>query len=301
MATEQALSALHEAIRNDSFLNSASLEPLIVIKTLEAFEGKVPKALTALKNYAIWHKETLGHQSKRISIVHIHAFLLAGVFCFLPNVTGHDGRPITLYRAYKDRAGSIPKQHYANFCMWMSSYYLQEFGSINDSFFLNLDGFKFSCFRPSNYKVMADAQNGFPIKLTNATLVAFHASKTTKRVWDAIYKQLKDIEYTVHFIDKDQVSKFVDPAKVPVDFGGLVSLADSDANMEEFIRDQYAREGIRYEPIDVSEINWKTYKIPDVDLSVRPESAMSVSSNIDFDKIDAQVEAMGLGNEEHDA
>ncbi|KAI9347315.1 hypothetical protein BDR26DRAFT_916210 [Obelidium mucronatum] len=297
MAFEQALIVLQESISRDVLLRDANLEPHVVAKSLAFHQNDVSKTLKALTHYANWHKEILGHQSKRVSIAHIHAFLLTEIFTFLPHVKGPDGRPIIIFRGAKDTR-TIPKQHYAIFNMWYQLWVLRSNPDGNHHLFLDFDGYKFKHFRPSEYKMINETVACQPAPPTSSILYMCNASKSAIKLWDVIRRILKDIPYTTsHFIKREELANFMDASVVsqlPVDFGGLRSAEDTRADMEDFIREEYAREGLRYEPIDIKSINWKTYKVADVDLSVRPESAMSVASNVDFDQLDAQLEKLGL-------
>ncbi|KAI9347320.1 hypothetical protein BDR26DRAFT_855033 [Obelidium mucronatum] len=182
--------------------------------------------------------------------------------------------------------------------MWLF-YWSQKFDSSDHYLFIDFEGYKFKHFRPSEYKVLNESTACQPTPPAASTLFACNASKVAVKLWDAIRRILKDVPYpTSRFIKREEMSNFMDVAQIPVDFGGLRSMVDTRSDMEEFIREEYAREGLRYEPIDIKSINWKTYKIPDIDLTVRPESAMSISSNIDFDQIDAQLEKLGLDDSE---
>ncbi|KAI9347321.1 hypothetical protein BDR26DRAFT_892692 [Obelidium mucronatum] len=269
MSFEQALIVLQEIISEDAFLRDASFEPHIVSKSLAFHQNDVAKTLKALAHCANWHKETLGHQSKRVSIVHVHAFLLTDVSSILPCVKGPDGRPIIIIRCGKDDR-TIPKQHFGIFTMWYYLWMLRSNPDGNHNLLADFEGFKFKNFRPSEYKSINEAVACQPAPPTNST---FYAKSNEMRT-------------------------LMDVSQIPVDFGGLRSMEDTRADMEEFIREEYAREGLRYEPIDIATINWKTYKVPDVDLTVRPESAMSVASNVDFDQLDAQLEKLGLDDSE---
>ncbi|KAI9347316.1 hypothetical protein BDR26DRAFT_892687 [Obelidium mucronatum] len=298
MVFEQSLATLQECIENDVFLHDANLEPHIVAKSLAFHQNDVSQTLKALTNHAKWYKEVLGHQSKRVSIVHVHAFLLTGVFTILPYTKGPDGRPILLFRGAKDTR-AIPKQHHAIFTMWHHLWMLRDNADGNHHLFVDFQGYKFKHFRPSEYKLINEAVACEPAPPTNSTFYALNANKTAVRLWDAIRRIIKDIPYTTsHFIKSKELGTLMDVSKMPVDFGGLRSMQDTLADIKDFIRDEYVREGLRYEPIDVKSINWKTYKVPDVDLTVRPESAMSVASNVDFDQIDAQLEKLGLQDSE---
>ncbi|KAJ3006406.1 UNVERIFIED_CONTAM: hypothetical protein HDU68_004074 [Siphonaria sp. JEL0065] len=299
----KALTSLHEAINNDPLLKSANLEPHLIDKSLASHNNNVSMTTQALTNYAKWHKVTLGDASKRISIAHIHAFLLSGIYQPVPNTLDKHGNPVIIFRANKDRAGKIPKLHVANTIMFLNYKFLRENPTTRQTVLLDLNGYKLSTFRPSNYKAMLEANlsNGTP---WIPNFVHLNSSSGILKFYAAVKRISKDAPYEVHFIDPKEVGEFVDPRSLPQDFGGLLSAQDAAAGMEEFIKQEYAREGLRYQPIDVDSINWKTYKVLDLDIAVCSER-MSVDSNIsdvDFDKIDAQLQRisleLGLGSEE---
>ncbi|KAI9344060.1 hypothetical protein BDR26DRAFT_1006182 [Obelidium mucronatum] len=295
---ELSLADLQERIQKDSFLRDANFDPHTIANSLVYHKNDVAKTIKTLTNCAKWHQEILGHQSKRISIVHIHAFLLTEIVTFLPNAKGPDGTPILLLRTSKEQR-EIPKQHYANFNMWTHFRISRnDDGNHVHNLFVDLQGFNIKQFRPSQYKRTEEAVACNPYRSNDATLYVFNASKVTTRLWNTLLRIVKSASYPkVHFLKPEELSSFMDVSLIPSDFGGHRSLEDTRADMEAFIRSEYEREGLRYEPIDVTAIDWKTYKVPDVDLTVRPESAMSVASNIDFDEIDAQVEKLGLNND----
>ncbi|KAI9344058.1 hypothetical protein BDR26DRAFT_963575 [Obelidium mucronatum] len=287
-----------DLIAKDPFLRDTNLESFIVSKSLTFHKNDVPQTIKALTNFAKWHLETLGHQSKRISIAHVHAFLLAENYTLLPNTKGPDGRPILLARMFKDFR-KIPSQHMANFAMWGHYWFLRSFPDSEHHLFVEMEGFKLKLFRPSQFKRVEEVAACSTYPYTNSTMYIFNASQVTKRLWNVFQHMVKSIAYPrVHFIKPEELSNFMDISRIPTDFGGLRSMEDTRADMEEFIRSEYIREGLHYEPIDLSTIDWKTYKVPDVDISFRPESAMSVASNIDFDELDAQVEKSNDSSEE---
>ncbi|KAI9334247.1 hypothetical protein BDR26DRAFT_936998 [Obelidium mucronatum] len=231
-----------------------SFEPYIVTKSLAYHKNDVDATVKALTNCAKWHKEVFGHQSKRVSIVHVHAFLLVESSAIVPNAKDPEGRPIYLFRGTKDTR-AIPKQHFANYLMWFHFWLMQ-----------------LKHFRPSQYKLTDESVACRPIPSSAGTAYILNASKFTTKLWNTYIRMTKEF-------------------RIPVDFGGLRSLEDARADLEEFIQEEYAREGLRYEPIDIATIDWKTYKVPDLDLTLRPESAMSIASNVDFDQIDAQLDS----------
>ncbi|KAI9344059.1 hypothetical protein BDR26DRAFT_894111 [Obelidium mucronatum] len=291
---EQALADLQERIETDSFLCDANLESFIVSKSLAWHKNDVMQTIKALTNFAKWHLEVLGHQSKRLSIVHVHAFLLAEIDTILPLARGPDGRPIILVRAFKSLR-EMPTQHMANFSMWGHYWLLRSFPDSDHNLFVELQGFKLKLFRPSEYKRVEEANACSTCPPRDSTLYIFNASKVTTRLWTTLLRIVKSVAYPrVHFLKPEELSNFMDVSQIPTDFGGIRSMEDTRADMEQFIQSEYEREGLRYEPIDIATIDWKTYKIPDVDLTIRPESAMSVASNIDFDEIDTQIEKLGL-------
>ncbi|KAJ3025218.1 UNVERIFIED_CONTAM: hypothetical protein HDU68_007356 [Siphonaria sp. JEL0065] len=299
MSSNQILLLLQQAVNQDPFLRCANFEPYQLSKSLAYHENNVQATLKALKNYATWHKETLGHQRKRVSIVHVHAFLLANVSTFLPLNKAVDqlGNPIEIFRFNKD-FGIIPKHHYANLIMFTKDYHLRHRSNSEHSLFIEFEGTKFKNFRPSKYRLIGEASACALTPAKESTLYAFNTSKTALKLWGAVVKLAKHIPYKdIHFIKREELVQYMID-QIPTDFGGNRSMEEVQADMEEFIRSEYTREGLRYEPIDVKSIDWKTYKVPDVDFSIRPESAMSVASNIDFDEIDARIEALGLGSEE---
>ncbi|KAJ3023338.1 UNVERIFIED_CONTAM: hypothetical protein HDU68_008657 [Siphonaria sp. JEL0065] len=298
------LSFLQEAVNQDPFLVSAKLEPHLLVQSLKFHDNNVEATIKALTNYAIWYKENLGHQSKRVSIVHIHAFLLEGVYTILPNVTDNKGNAIVAFRAYKDTR-NIPKQYYATLSRWIHDWKTRSSGPdhthYDHSLFLDFDSYRFKTFRPSHYKLINEAIISGALQPKDSALYVFNASKTAIKVFNATNRVIyKDVTHNgIHFIKREELKQHMNVDMIPVDFGGNRSLEDAQADLEDFIRSEYIREGLRYEQIDIKNVDWKTYKVPDVDMSaIRPESAMTIASNIDFDEIDARIEALGLGAEE---
>ncbi|KAI9330639.1 hypothetical protein BDR26DRAFT_938790 [Obelidium mucronatum] len=297
MSFDHSLTTLQESIKQDAFLRDANFEPYIVTKSLAYHKNDVDATVKALTNCAKWHKEVFGHQSKRVSIVHVHAFLLMESSAIVPNAKDPEGRPIYLFRGTKDTR-AIPKQHFANYLMWFH-FWLMQSGHENGDFctLINLEGFKLKHFRPSQYKLTDESVACRPIPSSAGTAYILNASKFTTKLWNTYIRMTKSSGFSTHFIKPSELSNYMDVSQIPVDFGGLRSLEDARADLEEFIQEEYAREGLRYEPIDIATIDWKTYKVPDLDLSLRPESAMSIASNVDFDQIDAQLEKMGLNDD----
>ncbi|KAI9343956.1 hypothetical protein BDR26DRAFT_857862 [Obelidium mucronatum] len=270
---DQALATLQESIHRDAFLREANFESFIVASSLVNHKNNVAETIKALTNCAKWHEKILGHQSKRVSILHIHAFLLTEIDTFLPTAKDSEGRPIIVIRPGKI-SNAIPKQHYANFTMWSNFWLGRSFVDNNHSVFIDLEGFKLKQFRPSQYKCIEEASACCTSLPNDSTLYVLNASKTTTRLWNTILRIIKSVSYPkVHFIKPEELSNFMDVSQIPVDMGGLRSAEDTRADMEEFIREEYAREGLLYEPIDI-----KHYQLEDLQ-----ESAMSVASNVDFD------------------
>ncbi|KAI9343957.1 hypothetical protein BDR26DRAFT_857863 [Obelidium mucronatum] len=297
MAFDQDLVTLQESIDRDEFLRDANFESHIVMKSLAYHKHNVDATLKTLTNCAKWHKEVLGHQSKRVSIVHIHAFLLTESFTFLPTATDRNGRPIILFRGSKETR-SIPSQHLANFVMWFHFWAMRSNDNNKYNFLLSLEGFKLKQFRPSQLKRLDEANTCQTIQSADATVYVFNANRFVIKIWNTVLRVAKSAVFSkTHFIKPAELSTFMDVSNIPVDFGGLRSLEDTRADMEDFIREEYAREGLRYESIDIKTLNWKTYKVPDMDLTLRPDSVMSIASNVDFDQIDAQLEKMGLNDD----
>ncbi|KAI9343973.1 hypothetical protein BDR26DRAFT_857914, partial [Obelidium mucronatum] len=183
--------------------------------------------------------------------------------------------------------------------MWAYFWMMREGSSTGDfCMLIDMEGVKLKHFRPSLYKRLDEAKACQPTHSTDSIAYIFNASKVTIKFWNAFLRIAKNAGFAkTHFIKSTELSSLMDVSLIPVDFGGLRLREYARADMEEFIREEYAREGLRYEPIDISTINWKTYKVPDVDLTLRPETAMSIASNMDFDEIDAQFEKMGLNDD----
>ncbi|KAI9343965.1 hypothetical protein BDR26DRAFT_857893 [Obelidium mucronatum] len=298
MSFDQALTTLQESIAQDAFLQAANFEPYIITKSLAYHKNNIDATLKALTKCAKWHKEYLGHQSKRVSIVHVHAFLLMEIATFVPHAKDPEGRPIYLFYGFKDTR-SVPKQFHATFNMWNHFRILRSADHDNDNYTLvvNLEGSKLKNFRPSQYKRLDEANACQPLQSTDTTLYVVNASKFTEKLVNASLRIMKSMGPSkLHFIKPAELSNHLDVSLIPVDFGGRRSLGDARVDMEDFIREEYAREGLRYEAIDVGTINWKSYKVPDLDLTIRPDTAMSIASNMDFDQLDAQLEKMGLND-----
>ncbi|KAI9337257.1 hypothetical protein BDR26DRAFT_864045 [Obelidium mucronatum] len=251
MSFEQALANLQESIEKDAFLRDADFEEYIIARSLAFHKNDVHETLKALTNCAKWHKEILGHQSKRVSIVHIHAFLLVGVLTFLPTAKDNNGRPLMLFRIARD-SRAIPKQHYGNFSMWFHFWNLRQCHEKNEqetNYNLLVDalGFKLKNFRPSEFKCIDEATSCRTVKTDVSAVFIFNASKAAVRLWTAVMKIIKSVVYSnTHFLKPAELSNFItETSQIPVDFGGLRSMEDTHADMEEFIQQEYAREGLR--------------------------------------------------------
>ncbi|KAJ3337193.1 hypothetical protein HDU83_008905 [Entophlyctis luteolus] len=82
---------------------------------------------------------------------------------------------------------------------------------------------------------------------------------------------------TVRFTNGPEIFDYVDPAILPIDYGGTMTNEKSRLKID-FIR---------------RHVNWKTYRDPQKRLVIRPESAISVKT-VDSDIIDAELEALGI-------
>ncbi|KAJ3208819.1 hypothetical protein HDU83_007880 [Entophlyctis luteolus] len=285
------IDVLYTKIRSNPFLVSAKLEDSLVEYTMQILEDNVDSAFKILTNFAHWHNENLGHPAARVSIVHVHAYYLTKMYFALPSLRARNGGIVALRRANLDRFGGVPKQFAALMVMFMF-YRISYPERIQDAMDIsNTQNFRFINLRMTMYKAINDAAASVPSKKT-LPIIFHNSGPFFVKSFNAIKKFIPDFELFV-FTKGDELFEYVEPAMLPVDFGGKVTEEQLDADIEEFIRRQYAVEGLEYTPIDVNSINWKTYRPSGVDFTVRPESAISVKS-IDYDTIDAQLEALGF-------
>ncbi|KAJ3393465.1 hypothetical protein HDU84_001956 [Entophlyctis sp. JEL0112] len=159
----------------------------------------------------------------------------------------------------------------------------------------NNENLRFVNLRLTLYKAVNDVGACIPHKKSDPVLYHNSGSFYVKS-FTAIKKFVPDFQSSV-FTNSEDILKYVDPSMLPMDFGGTVTEEQLEADIEDFIKRQYAIEGLTYSPIDIKNINWKTYRPSGMDFSVRPESAISVKS-IDYDAIDAELEAQGYKEED---
>ena len=111
---DELLSQLHSEVVNDPFLRDAELSESLLKRTIWAKLHATPGTLVSgsggavdwepckklLKSFASWHLRHLGSSSARISIVHVHAFLLSGIFQ-VSNLSSHvTSRTVAWTRSY---------------------------------------------------------------------------------------------------------------------------------------------------------------------------------------------------------
>ncbi|KAJ3389237.1 hypothetical protein HDU84_008975 [Entophlyctis sp. JEL0112] len=289
MAT--ARESLCDKIRSDPFLVSAKLEDDLIDYTLHALDNDVAQSLKVLTNFANWHKENLGHPSARVSIVHVHAYYLAKLYVAIPTLVSRAGGYVGFRKLNAERMGGVPKQFAVFMVMFVFYRILLPAMQFKVMDILIVEKFRFINMRLTMYKALNDVVACIPVKKGNPFI--FHnAEPVFVKSFTAVRKFVPDFDNNV-FTKGDELFNYIDPAMTPVELGGTVTEEQLDADIEDFIIRQYAVEGLRYSPIDIKNINWKTYRPPGMDFVVRPESAISAKS-IDYDAVDAELELQGF-------
>ncbi|KAJ3378679.1 hypothetical protein HDU84_007391 [Entophlyctis sp. JEL0112] len=291
MAT--ARERLQSIIAGDAFLVSAKLEDNLIDHTLHCCDNHVAESVKVLTNFAHWHIENLGHPAARVSITHVHAYYLMKLFFSLPQMVSGKGDHFIVHRFSSDR-GVVPKQ-FAAFMLMFIFYRIRLPGRFHRGMTLvQAQNFQLVNMRLSTLKALNDAgaaKRPTPVVIFNAGIFFMKSFKAMKRF-------LPDYDL-FRFVHGEEIFEYAESSVLPTDFGGTVTEQQLDADIEDFIIQQYALEGLRYSPISLSDINWKTYRPPGMDFMVRPESAISARS-IDFDAIGAALAKFGYAPENAD-
>ncbi|KAI8612051.1 CRAL-TRIO domain-containing protein [Chytriomyces sp. MP71] len=134
-----SLAQLKTQVASNASTADANLSEGLLKRALWAKHNDVKASERLLGAYSDWHTRTLGSPSMRLSIVHVHAFLLTGILEVLPNVKDRDGLPIVYMRPNSYLPGVIPWQHVVNALV-----YLLEFLTTTDETAAKY-GFTFIC------------------------------------------------------------------------------------------------------------------------------------------------------------
>ncbi|KAJ3196716.1 hypothetical protein HDU82_001682, partial [Entophlyctis luteolus] len=243
------------------------------------------------QNFAHWHNEYLNDPAAGVSIVHVHAYYLTDPSYGLPHWVARDGSALILNTAHKGRIGGIPKQFGAFMTMFHLYRILLPARQPKWTLVNYVDRFRFVNLRLSLVKSANDTAASKP-NVKESTIIFHNASPFFKTSYKAIKRHMPDFN-TVRFTNGSEIFDYVDPAMVPIEYGGTMTDEQIKNDVEDFIRRQYEVEGLRYTPIDIKSVNWKTYRVPGMDFVIRPESAISVKT-VDYDAIDAELEALGI-------
>ncbi|KAJ3379880.1 hypothetical protein HDU84_006337 [Entophlyctis sp. JEL0112] len=282
------------AIAADAFLTSAKLEDNLIRLTLTTYGDDVRRSLKVLTNFAHWHAENLNDPAARVSILHVHAFFLTKMYYGLPHLVARDGRFLAFRSLNADRIGGIPKQFSAFMAMFL--FYRAQLPAMDLRWvdLSNVENFKVMNLRLTLYKELNDVAASVPVVPTSA-LIFHNCNPYFVASLRAVQRQFPEFPQIL-FTKGQELFQYVDPSMLPQEFGGTITPEQMDADIEDQIKRMYALEGLRYSPIDVKAINWRTYRVPGPVYESRPYSSIS-SQPIDFDAIDAHLRAMGISDD----
>ncbi|KAJ3383517.1 hypothetical protein HDU84_003568 [Entophlyctis sp. JEL0112] len=283
---------LREGIAADPLLAAANIDAHHIDYSFDSTGHDVDRTLALLRSFALWHQENLGDPAARVSIVHVHAYFLTKLFFSLPNLLSRDGRILVFRRMSADRIGGVPKQFAAYISMYGFYGVCQQWRGGSMCLF-DVANFKVVNLRLNLYRTTNLVGVTLPAAV-HTPLVFYNASPFFQACFHVIKQQASE---TNQFIFKKgpEIFELVDPSMLPSEYGGLITEEQLDNQIEAFIKSRYAEEGLKYVPIDIRAVDWKTYRVPGKVAFSRTESAVPASV-IDYQAVESELMSLGYLN-----
>ncbi|ORY40939.1 hypothetical protein BCR33DRAFT_852416 [Rhizoclosmatium globosum] len=237
MAEATNLEQLLARIDDSPVLKDAQLDPQLLARSLQVHDDNIEATISSLTTFIDWHQMHLGSSSSRVSIKQVHSFLRTGQLVLLPNSFDRQGNKLVLFTPDP----SISPESLTFTQMYISYWFHQQKQDIGCCFIVNFKNFGSNeDLDSSYYQSHLDTHAVDPARPTNIRFLGLNNKS------DAFGATIKEQALSYEFISIEQVPDFVNPAYLPVEFGGSREDWDVEAEVEDFIRERCQSEGLQY-------------------------------------------------------